>query len=215
MQRLFDLTKRRQRILLMRLYKGTVQLVLYIGVALFGSPLARTQGLAPASLGDLSKRTEPTPTPNADKPRSKGSIEISAATPNEKPAPIVEQTPPEELATPTAKVEEKRHRLRKRAIVQHKAPEPPPATPTSLSAAKAVAISAPLPNYPYEAQHAHVISSGVSVMTVDTGSGNVTSATMAKSTGNALLDKITTDTFGRWRFKPGTVSQVQVPITYR
>jgi outer membrane biosynthesis protein TonB len=37
---------------------------------------------------------------------------------------------------------------------------------------------------------------------------------MTESTGNALLDKITTDTFGRWRFKPGTVSQVQVPITY-
>jgi TonB family protein len=52
-------------------------------------------------------------------------------------------------------------------------------------------------------------------MTVDPASGSVTSATMTKSTGNALLDKITTDTFGRWQFKPGTVLQVQVPITYR
>ena len=199
----------------MRLHKGTVQFVLCIGVALARTALARAQELAPATLGELSKRTEATPTPSAEKPRSKGSLEISAATPNEKPAPIVEQTPPpEELATPAATAQKKETRVRKRAIARPKAPEPPPATPTSLSAAKAVAISAPLPNYPYEARRAHATGTGICVITVDTVSGNVTSATMTESTGNALLDKITTDTFGTWRFKPGTVSQVQVPITY-
>jgi len=81
-------------------------------------------------------------------------------------------------------------------------------------AAKSLAISAPLPDYPYEARRAHVTGSGVCVMTVDTASGNVTSATMTESTGNALLDKITTDTFEKWRFKPGTVSQIRVPISY-
>jgi TonB family protein len=197
-------------------HKGTVQFVLCIGVALAGPPLARGQELAPPTLGELSKRTEATPTANPAKQRSKGSIEISAATPNEKPAPIVEQTPPpEELATPAATAEKKEPRIRKRAIMRPKAPEPPPATPTSLSAAKAVAISAPLPDYPYEARRAHVPGNGVCLITVDTTSGNVTSATMAKSTGNVLLDKITTKTFGRWRFKPGTVSQVEVPITYQ
>jgi TonB family protein len=200
----------------MHAHKGILQFVLCIGVALTGLPLARAQELAPATLGELSKRTEATPTPNPDKARSKGSIEISAATPNQKPAPLVEQMPPpEELATPAATAEKKELRVRKRAIVRPKAPEPPPATPTSLSAAKAVAISAPLPDYPYEAKRAHVPGNGVCLITVDTTSGNVTSAIMTKSTGNALLDKITTDTFGRWRFKPGTVSQVQVPITYR
>jgi TonB family protein len=52
-------------------------------------------------------------------------------------------------------------------------------------------------------------------MSVDTTSGRVTSAMMAQSTGSAVLDKITTGTFERWRFKPGTVSEVDVPITYR
>jgi TonB family protein len=52
-------------------------------------------------------------------------------------------------------------------------------------------------------------------MFVDTTSGTVTSAAMTQSTGDAILDKITTDTFAKWRFKPGTVSQVQVPITYQ
>jgi TonB family protein len=200
----------------MCLRKGTVQFVLCIGIALAGSPLAPAQGLAPSTLGEPLKRMEAMPTPNPDKPRSKGSVEISAATPNQKPAPLVEQTaPPEELATPAAAAEKKEPRVKKRAIVTPKAPEPPPATPTSLSAAKAVAISAPLPDYPYEARRAHITSNGVCLITVDTTSGNVTSATMTKSTRNELLDKITTDTFGRWRFKPGTVSQVQVPITYR
>jgi outer membrane biosynthesis protein TonB len=37
---------------------------------------------------------------------------------------------------------------------------------------------------------------------------------MAQSTGNAILDKVTTETFRRWRFKPGSVSQIRVPITY-
>ena len=200
----------------MCLRKGTVQFVLCIGIALAGSALARAQELAPATLGELSKRMEATPTPSAEKPRSKGSLEISAATPNQKPAPLVEQTPPpEEVATPAATAQKKETRVRKRAIVRPKAPEPLPATPTSLSAAKAVAISAPLPDYPYEARRAHATSNGVCLITVDTTTGNVTSATMTKSTRNELLDKITTDTFGRWRFKPGTVSQVQVPITYR
>src|SRR5215469_5131110 len=117
--------------------------------------------------------------------------------------------PPEELATSAATAEKKRPRVRKRAIVRRKAP-------TSLSAAKAVAISAPLPDYPYQAKHAHITGSGVCVMLVNRRSGRVTSAMMmAQSTGNAILDKMTTDTFAEWRFKPRTVSQVQVPITYR
>jgi hypothetical protein len=92
----------------MCLHKGTVQFVLCIGVALAGLPLARGQELAPPTLRELSKTTKATPTPSPDKPRSKGSIEISAATPNEKPAPFVEQTPPpEELATPAATPEKK------------------------------------------------------------------------------------------------------------
>jgi TonB family protein len=196
-----------------RLYKGTVQFVLCVGVTLAGSPLALAQQLAPATLGDLSKKTKATPTPNTNKPRSKPSVEISAATPNEKPTPIMEQTPPpEELATPAATVEKNRPRVRRHAFVQ---PNAPTVTPTSFSAAKTSAIRASLPDYPYEAKRAHITGSGVCVMFVDTASGKVTSTVMTQSTGNAILDKVTTDTFARWRFKPGTVSQVEVPIDYQ
>ena len=59
-----------------------------------------------------------------------------------------------------------------------------------------------------------ITGSGVCVVIVDTPSGNVTSAVMEQSTGNAILDKVTTDAFRKWRFKPGTVSQIRVPISY-
>jgi hypothetical protein len=57
-----------------------------------------------------------------------------------------------------------------------------------------------------------MVSCSARVMRGLSFSGNVTSATMAKSTGNALLDKITTDTFGRtssarlWYGEPDAVT---------
>ncbi len=63
-------------------------------------------------------------------------------------------------------------------------------------------------------KHANITGSGVCLMLVDIASGTVTKATMTQSTGNRVLDKVTTDTFRRWRFKPGSVSQVRVPVTY-
>ena len=182
-------------------------------VVFAGLPLARAQDATSATLQPPSTLTQPRPTAGPEMRMSKTSLEISNEMPSPKPTPAVEESPPpEELATSAATAEKNRPRVRRRAFVQPKAPL---ATPTSLSAAKTMAISAPLPDYPYEARRAHITRSGVCVMFVDSASGRVTSAVMEQSTGNAILDKITTDTFGRWRFKAGTVSQVQVPITYQ
>src|SRR5437879_6591532 len=85
----------------------------------------------------------------------------------------------------------------------------------SITGAKAIAIYAPKPEYPYEARSRHVTGSGVAVLSVDTGSGNVTDASMAQSIGNPVLDNSTTSTFRRWRFQPGKCApKVKVPITY-
>jgi TonB family protein len=141
-------------------------------------------------------------------------VEIPTET-SEKPAAVTETPHPEELATP-APVTEKKARVKRRtpATAQPAAAELPVASTMSLSAAKAVAVSTRMPQYPYEAKRAHITGSGVCVMTVDTSSGNVTGAVMEQSTGNGILDKVTTDAFRKWRFKPGTVSQVRVPISY-
>jgi TonB family protein len=88
------------------------------------------------------------------------------------------------------------------------------AGPMSMSSAKALAVFGPRPEYPYEARRSKITGSGVCVISVDSSSGNATDASMAQSTGNPILDNSAVTTFRRWRFKPGTVSRVKVPITF-
>lgn len=126
-----------------------------------------------------------------------------------------------EHASPAAEPEvvapaERKPRLRKR---RRPAVEPPAASiseplPVSLSVAQSMAITAPLPDYTYEIKRRNLSGNGICVVTVNPATGTVTNATMFQSTGNPLLDKITIQTFKSWRFKPGTVSQVRVPISY-
>jgi len=186
------------------------------GIALAGSQLARAQDATSAILPERSEPVESVPTPILKKRTSKASVEISATTPSQKPTPVAEDTSrAEELATPAATAEKKtRAKRRATSAAQPTASELPVVGTMSISAAKEMAISTPLPEYPYQARRANITGSGVCVMIVDTASGNVTSAVMAESTGNAILDKVTTDTFRKWRFKPGVVSQVRVPINY-
>jgi len=87
-------------------------------------------------------------------------------------------------------------------------------TTTSLRSVKAMAAYAPRPVYPYEARRQRVTGSGVALITIDQTSGTVTDVAMAQSCGNSILDNSTLDAMRRWRFKPGSVTRVQVPITY-
>ncbi len=96
-----------------------------------------------------------------------------------------------------------------------KAPQAGVTGTMSITGAKAVAVFAPKPDYPYEARSRHVMGSGVAILTVDVASGNVTDASMAQSIGSPILDNSTTSTFRRWRFRPGAAApRVKVPITY-
>ena len=84
----------------------------------------------------------------------------------------------------------------------------------SLRSVKATVAYAPRPVYPYEARRQRVTGSGIASLTVDQTSGTVTDVRMAQSCGNVILDNSTLDALRRWRFKPGGVTQVEVPITY-
>ena len=86
--------------------------------------------------------------------------------------------------------------------------------PAGLSSAKVSALSAPRPEYPYEARRQKITGSGIVVLAVDRASGSVTSVAMEASTGSPLLDNAAVAGFRRCRFKPGTVSRVRSPITY-
>ena len=78
-----------------------------------------------------------------------------------------------------------------------------------------MAVSAPRPDYPYEARTRGITGKGVAELTVDASTGTVTQARMAESTGSPVLDDAAVTAFRRWRFKPGNYSPaVHIPITY-
>jgi TonB family protein len=102
-------------------------------------------------------------------------------------------------------------------IRAHRKARPPSligGTTASLRSVKAKVAYAPRPVYPYEARRQRVTGSGIALLTVDQTSGTVTDVRMAQSCGNVILDNSTLDALRRWRFKPGGVTQVEVPITY-
>ncbi|PYJ24375.1 MAG: hypothetical protein DME91_09120 [Verrucomicrobia bacterium] len=55
---------------------------------------------------------------------------------------------------------------------------------------------------------------GVCIVSVDPASGNVTGASMERSTGDSTLDKSAVNAFRKWRFRPGTVSKVRIPVEF-
>jgi protein TonB len=152
------------------------------------------------SLETQNEPPQPTPPPEEEPPPPPPPEAIPEEKPEfveEKPTPPPKRTPSNAPVVPLAK------------------PKPQgPAGPMSMSSAKINAVSAPRPEYPYEARRQKTTGSGVCVMTVDSGSGAVVSADMAVSTGSPILDNAATSAFRRWRFKPGTVSKVRTPITF-
>jgi protein TonB len=143
---------------------------------------------------------QPTPPPEEEQPPPPPPEAIPEQKPEfveEKPTPPPKNPPSNKPIAPIAK------------------PKPQgPVGPMSMSSAKVMAVSAPRPEYPYEARRSKITGSGICVMTVDPGSGSVTSAEMAQSTGSPILDNAAASAFRRWRFKPGTVSKVRTPITF-
>ena len=77
-------------------------------------------------------------------------------------------------------------------------------------------LSAPKPQYPYEARSRRVTGSGIAILAVDQQSGIVSDARMSESTGSTILDETTVSAMRRWRFKLGVAARmIKVPITFR
>ena len=159
---------------------------------------------------------EPTQIAPTEEKKADPNRNTASMPPNPKPTPPTEQAPPVEEPAVAAVPAEKKPRTRKRPrpALQPEAASIPAPVPMSFSVAQSMAITAPLPEYTYEAKRRNLTGSGICVVAVDTATGTVTNATMFQSTGSPLLDKLTIQTFKGWRFKPGTVSQVRVPISY-
>lgn len=166
-------------------------------------------------------KREPPPLNLADIPTA--TVEATLDQPEDQPTPPPEDIPIPEPPPMPQEVPEfheentpppKPHQARPAAPI--KAPQVGISKPgtMSISGAKALATYAPRPAYPYEARSRHITGSGVCVVSIDVGSGSVTEATMAQSIGNAILDNAATSAFKQWKFKPGTVAKVKIPITF-
>ena len=170
------------------------------------------------AVGAYALKREPPPVDLSDIPTA--TVDATLQPVEDQPTP-----PPEDIPIPEAPpmpdiqpefVEESTPPPRQNRPLTKAAPIKAPAAPgmMSMSNAKALAISKPQPPYPYEARAKKITGSGVCVVTVDPASGSVTDATMAVSIGNNLLDQSALSTFRRWKFKPGSVTKVKIPITF-
>jgi TonB family protein len=178
--------------------------------------VAPTQDTAPVPEQMPATEEAPTHVVPAEAKKAEPNRNTASIPPSQKPATPPEQAPSAEEAEVVAVPAQKKPRPRKRPrpAVQPVSASISMPVPVSLSVAQSMAITAPLPDYTYEMKRRSLSGNGICLVTVDPATGTVTNASMFQSTGSPLLDKITIQTFKSWRFKPGTVSQVRVPISY-
>jgi protein TonB len=147
-------------------------------------------------------------------------IEVVNKDPEETPPegmampPPPEQVPPDLEAFPEENP--KLPAVRPRKKIRAAAFVPPAARQAvaGFASAKVLVTYAPRPVYPYQARRLRITGSGIALLTVASADGNVVDVRMTQSCGSVILDNATLDAFRRWRFKPGSVERVQVPITY-
>jgi TonB family protein len=84
----------------------------------------------------------------------------------------------------------------------------------SPSVSLPVATYTPQPVYRPEWAKQGLSGKGVVLVTIDPKTGTVAGVRMLQSTGNSLLDGAALDAYSKWRFKPGSVSQVKMPIEF-
>ena len=195
--------------------KPTHETLLATGEPIVATPSARelltpTQELtatSPAAMPELSAASL-TAMPEV-------SAAPSTATPELTPAPTPRGTPADIKPQYVEETTPPRKKPRAQKFTPIKAPQAAGRPGTmSISTAKALATYAPRPQYLYEARSRHITGRGVCVVEVDAGSGSVTSALMASRIGNPILDNAALSAFRQWRFKPGSVSKVRIPITF-
>lgn len=151
-------------------------------------------------------------------------VELDPATPAQTPSDATEAPSMPAVEPPDASVEDDFAKEENTSPVQKTLVRPVrPVTKiravsaggsVSMRNARVLAVSAPQPQYPYDARRQRITGSGIAVLTIDPRSGLVLDVTMTQSTGSSLLDSATTSAFRRWRFRPASVSKVQTPITF-
>jgi TonB family protein len=196
-------------------HKPTHETLIATGEPIVATPNARelltpTQELEAASPAAMLELTAASPTAMLE-----GSAAPWTLTPELTPAPTPRETPADIKPEYVKETTPPRKQPQAQKFTRIKAPQAAGRPGTmSISTAKALATYAPRPQYPYEARSRRVTGTGVCVVEVDAGSGSVTSVSMASSLGNPILDNAALSAFRQWRFKPGSVSKVRIPLTF-
>jgi len=89
-----------------------------------------------------------------------------------------------------------------------------PAAPVSGTNSLPQPVHSPAPVYRPEWAKQGLTGKGVVLVTIDTTTGKVSGVKMLQSTGNKLLDGAALEAYSQWRFKPGSVPQVKMPIEF-
>src|SRR6516164_8756999 len=76
------------------------------------------------------------------------------------------------------------------------------------------AVYTPKPVYRPEWVKQGLAGKGIVLVSIDPKTGIVTGARMLQSTGNQLLDGAALHAYSQWRFEPGSVPQVKMPIEF-
>ena len=79
---------------------------------------------------------------------------------------------------------------------------------------KGVVLSRTPPYYPIEARRARITGSGTFEMRIDPKTGKVKGVLVVQSTGSQILDWAVVRVFTKWRFKPGVVTAVRLPVSF-
>ena len=79
--------------------------------------------------------------------------------------------------------------------------------------AKQMTVSAPQPIYPLEARQKRIQGSGVWKVVV-AKDGRVDSIQLIKSTGSKALDDAAEKALRQWRFEPGLIKDISVPVKF-
>lgn len=75
------------------------------------------------------------------------------------------------------------------------------------------AVASPGPPYPEEARKAKITGSGLYELRINKA-GAVTDVVVVKSSRSAALDNAARATFRKWRFRPGILTTVRIPVSW-
>jgi TonB family protein len=87
-----------------------------------------------------------------------------------------------------------------------------PSTPAQNSMPQAIYSREPI--YRPEWVKQSLTGRGIVLITIDPKTGIVTGTRMLQSTGSKLLDGAALKAYSRWRFKPGSMPQLNMPIEF-